>query len=70
MKATLDFRLPEERSSFLEALHGSEISNAAFSFNMWLRNQLKYQDPPEELRKALEFVETQFHENFEGLLDL
>ena len=56
MKATLEFKLPEERTDFRLALDGGDWWSVCFTLNDWLRNETKHprQDMSEDTLKAYE----------------
>lgn len=42
MKATLDFKLPEEQTEFENCLNGSKWAAICWNFDQFLRNKIKY----------------------------
>lgn len=56
MKATLEFKLPEERTDFRLALDGGDWWNVCYTLNNWLRNEIKHphQDTSDDTLKAYE----------------
>jgi hypothetical protein len=45
MKATLEFKLPEERTDFRLALDGGDWWSVCYTLNDWLRNETKAPTP-------------------------
>lgn len=52
----LKFKLPEETQEMQTALAGGELLSSLEEIGRHLRQVLKYGDPPDDVRKALEEV--------------
>jgi hypothetical protein len=44
MKATLEFRLPEENHEFANATQGSKMRSVLWELDQWLRAKLKFDE--------------------------
>lgn len=54
-KATLSFKLPEEREEHKQALNGPAYASALEEMRSYFRNRLKYEEAmPHDARTALE----------------
>jgi len=47
MKATFTFDLPDEQEDFDTMVRANSMACLLFSFDNWLREQIKYMDHPE-----------------------
>lgn len=59
--ASLHFRLPEDDEAFLVAQNGQKYRDALGRLDTYLRNKLKYTDPPEAVRAALQATRDELH---------
>ena len=62
MKATLEFNLPEEDAEHRMAIDGSNWKYVVSEMDEYLRSQIKYQELPEEVDKALQAARDNLHE--------
>jgi hypothetical protein len=44
MKATLEFKLPEEKYEFANATQGAKMRSVLWDLDQWLRAKLKYEE--------------------------
>lgn len=58
MKAVLTFKMPDEETEYLAAIHSLAILSALRSACGYLRGQLKYAELSEETRAELESLRT------------
>jgi len=63
MKATIEFRLPEEQNEFQLAINASNWYCIVWDFDQILRNLIKYNSPKysEEILTALEDMRNELH---------
>jgi len=56
MKATLEFKLPEESREYLTAVHAPALSSALWDMDQELRQKIKYasEDTPELVTKTFQ----------------
>jgi len=52
MKATLKYNLPEENKEHLRAVRSLDLALALWEYGQYLRGQLKWGDPPDDLEAA------------------
>jgi hypothetical protein len=48
MKATLEFKLPEENHEFSNATQGAKMRSVLWELDQWLRAKLKYEELSDE----------------------
>lgn len=65
MKASLIFKLPEEKEEFDNALNGTNYRGALEEVDNYLRSRIKYEDLDEPVRVALEAVRVKIREELE-----
>lgn len=53
-RATLSYTLPEEEVDFRAAMQGRDAQLTLGSFDMYLRNRIKYGDLPDAVHEALQ----------------
>jgi hypothetical protein len=44
MKASLEFKLPEEQHEFANATQGAKMRSVLWELDQWLRGKLKYEE--------------------------
>jgi len=54
MKAKLEFDLPEEDDMFQRAAKATDLCSFIWEFQQYLRGQMKYGDPPDNIEKIVE----------------
>jgi len=54
MTATLRYTLPEEQEELDAALHAQAMRQALWELDNWLREGVKYHDPPPDRAEALQ----------------
>ena len=62
----------EERDRFQYAFHGDDLFVVIWNYQQWLRDQLKYGEYPEDVRRKLEEARTVLDSQIDsrGLTDL
>ena len=64
MKATFEFKLPDEEQEYFKFSRAEDLFNAAYSFDRYLRDTIKYN--PDDLHSSeldlLQKVRDKFHE--------
>ena len=62
MKAILEFNLPEEQTEHLTAVKALDYKYVVSEMDEYLRSQIKYQELPEEVDKALQAARENLHQ--------
>ena len=62
MKATLEFNLPDEASEHIAAVHALDYKYVVSEMDEYLRSQIKYQELPKEVDKALQAARENLHQ--------
>lgn len=61
VRATLTFRLPEDREELDRALKGDDAAAALQAMDDYLRNRLKWEELPQDVATALQQARTRLH---------
>lgn len=64
-KLTLEFNLPEDRPEAMLALQGSCWLGVVHELDIWLRDQVKHRELPEDTSKAYDTVRSRLREFME-----
>ena len=62
MKAILEFNLPEEQTEHLAAVQALDYKYVVSEMDEYLRSQIKHQELPEEVDKALQAARDNLHQ--------
>lgn len=62
MKASLHFKLPEERADLDDAVNAQKFKSVISELDNWLRGKIKYEDLPEQESNAYQKARDKIHE--------
>ena len=62
MKAILEFNLPEEQTEHRTAVQALDYKYVVSEMDEYLRSQIKYQELPKEVDKALQAARENLHQ--------